>query len=108
MVLMAKTKIKKSVVRKSARGGVSGRGAVVVQETEGVYFLKLVLYLILGSLWLRVTKGTLTIPLPVGLIIGLLLARTDRLAFDRKISYAILLVSMFIGFWLPLGLEFIL
>lgn len=90
------------------RTRVSARSASVAQEADSIYFLKLVLYLILGSLWVRITKGTVTIPLPAGLIVGLLLARTDRLAFDRKISYAILLVSMFIGFWLPLGLEFIL
>ena len=75
------------------------------REPDAIYILKLVLYLILGSQWLRITKGSTTMPLPLGLIIGLLFARTDRLAFDRKMAYAILLLSMFIGFWLPLGLE---
>lgn len=77
-------------------------------EADSVYILKLVLYLIIGSQWLRITKGTMTIPLPIGLIIGVLFARMDRFQIDRKIEYAILLLSMFIGFWLPLGIEIIL
>lgn len=88
---MAKAKIKKAA-----------------PEADSIYILKMVLYLILGSQWLRLTYGDLTIPLPVGLLVGLLLARSDRLNLDRKIAYAILLVSMFIGFWLPLGLELVI
>lgn len=88
---MAKTKTKKSS-----------------KNSEGIYILKLVLYLILGSQWLRITKGSVTVPLPLGVILGLLLARTDRLSFDRKMAYAILLLSMFVGYWLPIGLEIVL
>lgn len=74
-------------------------------ETDSVYFLKLVLYLILGSLWLKVTKGqNLQIPLPVGLIVGLILTRHEHFQIDRKIEYAVLLVAMLIGFWLPIEL----
>lgn len=87
---MAKTKKKKSA---------SGR------ETDTIYILKLVLYLILGAQWFRITKGSVTIPLPLGLLVGLFFARTEKIAFDRKMAYAILLLSMFIGFWLPIGLE---
>ena len=88
---MAKTKTKKSA-----------------KNSEGIYILKLVLYLILGCQWLRITKGSVTVPLPLGVILGLLLARTDRLSFDRKMAYAILLISMFVGYWLPIGLEIVL
>ena len=80
----------------------------VPQTTDNIYILKLVLYLIIGSQWLRITKGTVTVPIPIGLAIGVLFARMDRFAIDRKIEYAVLLVSMFIGFWLPLGLEVVL
>lgn len=75
------------------------------RETDSIYFLKLVLYLILGSLWLKVTKGDNTqIPIPVGFITGLFLARKERFQIDRKIEYAVLLVAMLIGFWMPFGL----
>jgi hypothetical protein len=80
----------------------------VPQSADNIYILKLVLYLIIGSQWLRITKGTITVPIPIGLAIGVLFARMDRFSVDRKIEYAVLLVSMFIGFWLPLGLEIIL
>ncbi len=74
-------------------------------ETDSTYFLKLVLYLILGSMWIKVTKGeTMQIPLPVGLIIGLLFTTHEPFKIDRKIEYAVLLVAMLIGFWAPIGL----
>jgi hypothetical protein len=78
------------------------------QEPDSVYFLKLVLYLIIGVQWFRISKGSITVPLPIGFIIGLLFARTDHFQIDRKIEYAILLVAMLIGFWLPIGFELIL
>lgn len=74
-------------------------------EPDAVYFLKLVVYLILGSLWLKVTDGdSMQIPIPVGLFVGLLLASHDRLQLDRKIGIAVLLVAMLVGFWLPFGI----
>lgn len=81
---------------------------VVAQEPDAIYFLKLVLYLIIGSQWLRITRGTMQIPLPIGLLVGILFTRMERFQIDRKIEYAILLVSMFVSFWLPLGLEIVL
>ena len=110
---MVKTKTKKTAVKSTRkktapRGRVNASSGVIAQEADSVYVLKLVLYLILGSQWLRITKGTMTFPLPVGLLIGLLFGRTEKFSLDRKIQYAILLLSMFIGFWLPIGLEIVL
>lgn len=80
-----------------------------VQEPDSVYFLKLVLYMILGSLWLKVSKGeTMQMPLPIGLIVGLVFTRHEHFQIDRKIEYAVLLVAMFVGFWLPIGLYWTL
>ncbi len=74
-------------------------------ELDSVYFLKLVLYLILGALWVKVAKGeTGQIPLPVGFVIGLLLARHEHFQIDRKVEYAVLLIAMLIGFWAPFGI----
>ena len=92
IVVMAKTKKK----------------LVSTKEPDGVYFLKLVLYLIIGSQWLRITRGNLQFPIPVGLIIGLLFTRAERFQIDRKIEYAILLIATFVGFWLPIGFEILL
>jgi len=75
-------------------------------ELDSVYLLKMLLYLIAGSLWLRITTSqTSQIPIPVGFIAGILFTMHERLQIDRKLEYAILLMAMFIGFWLPIGIE---
>lgn len=75
------------------------------QELDTVYFLKLVMYLVLGSLWVKITLNESTqIPLPVGLVAGLFVARRDRRQLDRKIGFAVLLVAMLVGFWIPFGI----
>lgn len=75
------------------------------KETDSVYFLKLVLYLIVGSIWIKATKGESSqIPVPIGLVIGLFFTRLEHFQIDRKIEYAMLLVATLIGFWLPLGI----
>lgn len=77
----------------------------VVKSYEEAYFLKLVLFLVLGSLWLKVGDGqSWQFPIPVGFILGMALAMHDHFQIDRKIEYAILLVAMFIGFWAPIGI----
>ncbi len=75
------------------------------REIDSTYFLKLVLYLMVGSFWVRIDHGGNTIPLPVGLVIGLLFASHEHFRIDRKIEYAVLLVAMFVGLWLPIGLT---
>lgn len=70
-----------------------------------MYLLKLVLYLIVGAQWIRLenTTGTTQVPIPIGLIIGVLFAAHDHFKIDRKIEYAVLLVAMFVGFWSQVG-----
>jgi hypothetical protein len=74
-------------------------------ESDGAYFLKIVLFLILSSLWLRIdyTGGT-QLPLPVGAAIAAIFALHDHFQIDRKIELALILVGMFISFWLPIGI----
>ncbi len=76
------------------------------KELDGVYILKIVMYLIVGSQWIRLTDPAMTkqIPLPVGLIIGLAFAMHDHFQIDRKIEFAILIIAAFIGFWSQTGL----
>ncbi|MBW3538407.1 hypothetical protein KY386_02855 [Candidatus Parcubacteria bacterium] len=64
-------------------------------ETDSVYFLKILLYLILGLLWLRRDGKTI---IPIGLLLGLLFAHHDHFQIDRKIEYAILLVAALLAF----------
>lgn len=75
-------------------------------ESDGSYFLKLVLYIIVGSQWLWINSGDglSQTPLPIGLVVGLWFASHERFQLDRKIEYAILLVAMLIGFWVQVGI----
>lgn len=75
------------------------------QNTDGIYFLKLVVYLVLGSFWLKITDGrSVQIPIPLGFMLGLVFAAHDKVQLDRKIGFAILLVAMLVGFWAPFGI----
>ena len=78
-------------------------------ETDGQYFLKIVLYIVLGSIWLKfaepIVVGSFVLNgLPVGLLIGLLAASHDRLRVDRKIEYALLIVVTIVSYFLPSGI----
>ncbi len=86
---MAKTKITK---KRSA-------------ELDGVYILKLLLYVLLGSMWLKVSNGdSVTVGLPIGFIIGLIFTSHEHFQIDRKIEYAVLLIAMLFGYFAPYGL----
>lgn len=77
-----------------------------LDETDSAYFLKLVMYLILGVQWFRILPENGTqIPIPVGLFIGLAFASHDHFKIDRKIEFAVLLVATLVAFWLPIGIE---
>jgi hypothetical protein len=94
MMLMAKTKQRLK------------KRTPTVREADSEYFLKMVFYLVIGSFWLRITFSSGSqLPIPIGLIAGIGLAMHERLRIDRKLEYAVLLMAMFIGFWLPIGLT---
>ena len=75
-------------------------------EPDSAFLLKIVMYLIVGAQWIRIVNPTLTkeIPIPFGLVVGLLFAMHDHFRMDRKIEYAILLVAMLVGFWSQTGI----
>jgi multisubunit Na+/H+ antiporter MnhE subunit len=75
-------------------------------ESDSLYFLKLVLFFVLGAFWMHfeepISVGDFLIyGLPVGLVVGLIFASHDHFRVDRKIEYAILLVMTVIGFVVP-------
>jgi hypothetical protein len=74
-------------------------------EPDSTFFLKSVVFLILGTQWIYIESGNeWQIPIPIGLIIGLVFATHEHFQIDRKIEYVILLFATFISFWLPIGL----
>ena len=74
-------------------------------ELDGVYLLKLLLYVLLGSMWLKISSGNgLHLPIPVGFIVGLIFSSHEHFQIDRKIEYAVLLIAMLFGYFAPYGL----
>ncbi|MEO5691121.1 MAG: hypothetical protein ABIQ64_02960 [Candidatus Saccharimonadales bacterium] len=79
------------------------------EESNGFYFLKIMLYIVLGSLWIRFASplelGPFTVSaFPIGLILGLLIASHDKLQIDRKIEYVVLIIFAIFSFFLPTGI----
>ncbi len=70
-------------------------------EYDSVYFLKIVAYVLLGTLWIAHDAHRV---LPLGLIIGLIIVQHEKLQIDRKIEYAMLLVGALLGL-MGLGLT---
>lgn len=79
------------------------------KQLDSVFIFKMALFLILGSQWLYIVNptGDAQLPLPVGAVIGVVFATHEHFKIDRKIEYVILLLAMFIGFWLPMGITIV-
>lgn len=81
-----------------------------VFESDSTYFLKLVVVVLLGTLWLKfstpVSWAGFTIgALPLGLLLGFLIVRAfEHHQEDRKIWYAVLLVVGVISYFVPAGI----
>ena len=72
---------------------------------DGAFAFKLALYLVLGTLWIKVGSSSgFHVPIPVGLIIGLLFTAHEHFKIDRKIEYAVLFIASLIGLWAPFGI----
>jgi hypothetical protein len=63
-------------------------------ETDSTYFLKILMYFVLGTIWIKY-HGYVVFPL--GLVLGVLFARSDHFSIDRKIEYAILMIAALLG-----------
>lgn len=85
------------------------RTAERVFESDSTYFLKLVVFILLGTLWLKFEHPItwLGMPLsgvPLGMLLGLILVnKFEKHQSDRKIWYAILLIVTIICYFMPAG-----
>lgn len=78
------------------------------EETASAYMLKIMLFFILGTFWVRL-EGVNWGPfdhfsIPVGFFIGLVFTAHEHFSIDQKIEYAILIVSTFGSYYLPVGI----
>lgn len=71
-----------------------------VVEPDGIYLLKLVLYFILGCLWVQIGDSVV---LPFGLLIGILFATHEHFQIDRKIEFAVLFIASVLSYIAPIG-----
>lgn len=79
-------------------------------EPDSSYFLKIVLYAVLGMIWLQFNGKTV---FPVGCLVAFALAQHERFQIDRKVEYAVIFIAALIaaatskGFFLNLtGVNF--
>lgn len=109
-MVMAAQKQKRSKTYTRSRAAVSSRSNERVFESDSTYFLKLVVFVLLGTLWLKFAQpiSWLGVPMngiPLGMLVGLLLvSRFEKHQSDRKIWYAILLVVTIICYFVPAGI----
>ena len=84
--------------KKTVKQGSSKKLHERVFESDGIYFLKLVLVFLLGTFWIKFNEpfsiGIFQFTaIPVGVFIGFLLVRAfEKHQADRKIWYALLVV----------------
>jgi hypothetical protein len=89
---------------------VSRRGFVKNDEPDGQYLLKLVLVILLGTVWLKFNTPLQIGPfisggVPLGMLFGLfVISRFEKMQYDRKIWYAILLIVTILSFFAPVGI----
>lgn len=79
------------------------------QETDSAFLLKVVMYIILASIWLKfdtpIDLGFTGLHgIPVGLFIGLIVASQDKFQIDRKIEYVLLIVMTIVTYFVPAGI----
>ena len=92
------------------RAAISRRGYEKMFEADSTYFLKLIVCVLLGTLWLKfnppiTVAGVFVGAVPAGLVIGLLLInRFEKIQSDRKIWYAVLIVMSVICYFVPAGI----
>ena len=82
---------------------------ITEQETDSAFLLKVVMYVILASIWLKfdtpIDLGfTGLYGVPIGLFIGLIVASQDKFQIDRKIEYVLLIVITIVTYFVPAGI----
>ncbi len=108
--IVSRKKLPKSKTQAKSRASSASRVKEQMFESDSTYFLKLVVFVLLGTLWLKFAQPIIWLGVPfagfpLGLLVGLLLvSRFEKYQSDRKIWYAILLVVTIICYFVPAGI----
>lgn len=113
MPTKTKKSVKKVVKKRTPRTVTRRTPARIVSESvyesDSTYLLKLVVFVLLGTLWLKfatplIWHGLPINGIPLGLLIGLVLVHQfEKHQSDRKIWYACLIVVTIICYFVPAG-----
>ena len=109
---MVREKTNKSRPRTYARNRalLSRKGRMLVSEPDSVYFLKLVVVVLLSTLWIKLAtplswQGIPIAAFPLGaLLVFVAIQLFEKNPFDRKIWLAVLLVITIISYFVPAGI----
>lgn len=88
----------------------SRKGYEKLYENDSAFFLKLVIFVILSALWLRLSSPIdLWLfeiqAIPVGLLVALsLVMRLEKFQFNRKIWYATIILMAILTSFTPVGI----
>lgn len=91
------------------RTNISRRGNEKFTESDGVFFLKLVILLVLSSFWVKLSNplsaGNLIMTgFPLGMLVAFLLIRIyEKRVLNRKIWYSVVLIVTILSYFLPSG-----
>ncbi len=104
------TKTKRPRHRTYAQNRPRRRIAQRVAEADGVYFLKLVVVVLLSTLWLKFAAPVSWNGIPLGgfplgallALVGIKLLEKDQT--DRKIWFAVLVMVTIISYFVPAGI----
>ena len=87
----------------------SRKGRERIYDNDGSFFLKLVVFVILSALWLRLKNpievgGLVIQAIPAGLFIALLLVlKIEKYQFNRKIWYVTIIFMTILTSFTPVG-----
>ena len=87
----------------------SRKGRERIYDNDGSFFLKLVVFVILSALWLRLKNpvemdGLVVQAIPAGLFIALLLVlKIEKYQFNRKIWYVTIIFMAILTSFTPVG-----
>ena len=62
----------------------------ITKEADSVYFLKILVFFVLGSICVKYHGIVI---FPIGAVIALGLTAHDHFAIDRKVEYAVIIIS---------------